>query len=455
MDNVNGCWLRYLRPALPWLLTVGGLVCHLGTTGCLAADSPTTTWAEGHPELLSLFGRPFSAAGMKHRKNRFQPWPSKEISTRLAASQPTLVLGPENQLIAHCWSSIARSTDGGTSWTSLGSPPRGLRTPAGSKVLNNSFDGCGITARGTLLAHLTVQYNDGGPYVGYSDPSYRADLYVTRSTDNGKTWDAPVQLNRGPRENAGGHRCRFAALPDGSVVLAMGAWFQSLSGPLPKSKQFGQAFLWRSTDDGKTWQRDSRSMCRYGAEPDILALPSGRLLATVRYQRHKLPGDPDSLAAPHLLRSDKAPFTKSRQTGKGLVARNTAILHSDDGGKTWSTPRLVTGFDEQTACLVQLPDKTILLVFGHKTDGSGQRFMVSHDEGHSWSRTIFQLGHNCQYASTVLLPGNRLVTVSHRIIKGVGIFHARQWSPPGREAARGSGFWVPRPAEPLGITRSR
>ena len=186
-------------------------------------------------------------------------------------------------------------------------------------------------------------------------------------------------------------------------------------------------------------------MCRFGAEPDLLALalPSGRLLAAVRYQRHKLPGDPDPLASPHLLRSDKAPFTKSKQLGKGLVARNTAILHFDDSGKTWSTSRLVTGFDEQTACLVRLPDNTVLLVFGHKTDGNGQRFMVSYDEGHSWSRTVFQLGWNCQYASTVLLPGNRLVSVSHRIIDGIGIFHARQWSLPSKQDTRSGGFWVP------------
>lgn len=187
----------------------------------------------------------------------------------------------------------------------------------------------------------------------------------------------------------------------------------------------------------------------------MLALPSGRLLATVRYQRHKLPNDPGSLASPHLLRTDTAPFTKSKQVGAGLIVRNTAILHSDDNGKTWSTPRLVTGFDEQTACLVRLPDNTILLVFGHKTDGSGQRFMVSYDEGRSWSRTVFQLGRNCQYASTVLLPGNHLVSVSHRIIDGVGIFHSRQWSPPDKKATSAGGFWTPRPAEPLGIARTR
>ncbi len=64
----------------------------------------------------------------------------------------------------------------------------------------------------------------------YSDPGYHADLYVARSTDNGATWETPIQLNRGPRENAGVHRCRFATLQDGSVVMAMGAWFQSEQG---------------------------------------------------------------------------------------------------------------------------------------------------------------------------------------------------------------------------------
>ena len=441
-------------------LTAIGLSCLRGTTPCRAAETPdakpvTTTWAAGHPELLELFGRPFAPAGIEHRKARFRAWPSKEQRFPFAASQPTLVRGPKNQLFAHCWSVIARSVDGGSNWKSLGSPPRGLPTPTGSKLLKNSFDGCGITPRGTLLAHLTVQYNDGRPYEGFSDPSYHTDLYVTRSTDNGATWETPIQLNRGPRENAGAHRCRFATLADGTVALAMGTWFQSESGPLPKAKQFSQAFLWRSSDDGKSWRRDDRPMCRYGAEPDLLALPSGRLLAAVRYQRHKLPGDPDLLASPHLLRSDKPPFTKSRQGGKGLVVRNTAILHSDDSGKTWSEPRLVTGFDEQTACLVRLPDNTILLVFGHKTDGSGQRFMASFDEGRSWSRTVYQLGQNCQYASTVLLTGNRLVSVSHRIIDGVGIFHARQWSAPKKTAFSDGGFWTPRPAEPLGVARSR
>ena len=124
-----------------------------------------------------------------------------------------------------------------------------------------------------------MQYNDGRPYEGFSDPSYHTDLYVTRSTDNGATWETPIQLNRGPRENAGAHRCRFATLADGTVALAMGTWFQSASGRLPKAKQVSQAFLWLSSDDGNSWRRDDSPMCRYGAEPDLLALPSGRILA--------------------------------------------------------------------------------------------------------------------------------------------------------------------------------
>ncbi|GIT31535.1 MAG: hypothetical protein Ct9H300mP1_35810 [Planctomycetaceae bacterium] len=115
-------------------LTAIGLSCLRGTTPCRAPETPdakpfSTTWAAGHPELLELFGRPFAPAGIEHRKARFRAWPSKEHRFPFAASQPTLVRGPKNQLFAHCWSVIARSVDGGSNWKSLGSPPADCRPP--------------------------------------------------------------------------------------------------------------------------------------------------------------------------------------------------------------------------------------------------------------------------------------------------------------------------------------
>ncbi|GIS60387.1 MAG: hypothetical protein CM1200mP2_26120 [Planctomycetaceae bacterium] len=88
---------------------------------------------------------------------------------------------------------------------------------------------------------------------------------------------------------------------------------------------------------------------------------------------------------------------------------------------------------EQTACLVRLPDNTILLVFGHKTDGSGQRFMASFDEGAVGAGPSTN-GSELPVRQHGPVDRQPLVSVSHRIIDGVGIFHARQWSAPKKTA---------------------
>ena len=208
-----------------------------------------------------------------------------------------------------------------------------------------------------------------------------------------------------------------------------------------------------SKDDGRTWHRGAQPVCRHGYEPDLLALPSGRLLLAIRYQRHKLPSDPAGLVSPHLMRTDKPPYTKSKRVGAGLVARFTAVLHSDDGGKSWTPPRIVTGFDEQTGCLVRLSEGTVVLPFGYKTDTRGQRFIVSYDDGETWSRTVFQLHADGQYAYSVALADDTLVTVIHDTKRKS--VHSLRWRAPSRRQASARGFWRPRIAEPLGQARKK
>ncbi|MEE3365344.1 MAG: hypothetical protein VX304_06830, partial [Planctomycetota bacterium] len=52
-------------PVLLAVLASIGVVSPPGIQQCRAAETPaaTTTWAEGHPEVLELFGRPFSPEG--------------------------------------------------------------------------------------------------------------------------------------------------------------------------------------------------------------------------------------------------------------------------------------------------------------------------------------------------------------------------------------------------------
>ncbi len=418
-------------------------------------DGGYTTWADSHPELFAIFGEPFTAAGRKHRKETFVPWPLDGFDiARVLSIQPVVVKGPGGELVANGAFQLVRSTDGGHTWTGIGvSPLEGIPVPQGMTNMSTRLNGCGVTNDGTLVVQISCQWNDGRKYEGLSDPSYHTDLYVRRSTDDGKTWSPPTRLNAGPHENAGGHQTRFFHLPGGRIGLSMGAWYQTETGePIALSEMYERTYIWSSADDGRTWARSDRPICSHGAEPDILVLASGRILASVRYQRHKLPGDPPDLASPHLLRSDKPPYTKSKGVGKGLAARLSGVLHSDDGGKTWSQPRLLAGFDEQTGCLIQLSDDTVLFVFGHKTDGLGQRFMLSYDQGETWSKTVYQLHWLGQYASSVVLDDDTIITIiwkgKHRYI------HALRWRAPSRQEVEKGGFWTPRIAEPLGVPAS-
>ena len=448
-------WTEAMKQTILTSILILPLLC-LSSLPLHSADF--VTWKTGHPELAVIFGEPFSKAGQRHRQKTFIPWTATKHKSHLPAIQPSVVRGKNNELFASCFSPkswemgmVAHSKDGGKTWATIGTPVDfRFRIPKGRKRLHVSGNGIGVTKKGTLLYHFSVQYNDGRkPAGGYADPSYRVDTYVARSTNRGKTWTS-VKINANERELVGGQRCRIAQLPDGRMIFVLAAWSAPREGKtIPMSERYARTYLYTSADDGKTWDRGAKPICNHGWEPDLLPLPSGRLLLAIRYQRHKLPGDPKGLVSPHRMRDDKPPYKKSKQIGSGLVARFTAILHSDDAGKTWTQPRLVTGFDEQTGTLIRLSDGTILLPFGYKTDTRGQRFIVSYDRGETWSRSVFQLHADGQYASSVVLKGDKIVTVIHGT-KGLSLQSLR-WQAPTKAIVKKKGFWRPRVAEPLGM----
>ena len=52
---------------------------------------------------------------------------------------------------------------------------------------------------------------------------------------------------------------------------------------------------------------------------------------------------------------------------------------ANSGGVTWGAPGLVTGNGQQSASFVQLSDGSLVLAFGHKDAGEGQKFILSYD----------------------------------------------------------------------------
>ena len=141
--------------------------------------------------------------------------------------------------------------------------------------------------------------------------------------------------------------------------------------------------------------------------------------------------------------------------------KQTGITRSIDGGRTWEQPGIVTGYLQQTGSLARLDDGTIILAFGHKDSTQdpttkqwvmyGQRCIVSHDNGRTFSRRIFELHSGSMYAATVALPkastdaldGQLLVTACANSTGVAGNLHVLRWFAPNRTEVAAGGYFQP------------
>ena len=85
--------------------------------------------------------------------------------------------------------------------------------------------------------------------------------------------------------------------------------------------------------------------------------------------------------------------------------------------------------------------RTLVLTFGHKDKGQGQRFLVSYDDGRSWSRTVYELHVGGLYANTVALNDDTLVTVYYRNSR----LEVLRWRAPDQRTVAKGGFFRPQP----------
>lgn len=219
--------------------------------------------------------------------------------------------------------------------------------------------------------------------------------------DGGRTWTRPIRV---PVSAPHG----YIVLRDGSLGYLGKGFREDLNGP------GGDLQYVVSRDGGFTWSvvgtvplPEGESRKDYH-EPHVIELQDGRLMGAIRY---------------HIKRERKAGDTH----GEGL---DTCLVFSEDGGRSWTEPkRMHVGGSPPH--LLRHSSGAIVMTYGWRSPGYGQRAVVSWDEGQSWSEELIirddgerdDLGYPC----SVELNDGSIYTVYYQPLPGK---HAAslQWS---------------------------
>ncbi len=257
-----------------------------------------------------------------------------------------------------------RSTDGGRTWEA---PVVIVDTPADDR---NPAVGVAPDGAIVLAYHAQGSYFDDGSWM---PELRRVEMRIARSRDGGRSWEDSVSLGfpAMKKHSAFGH---IVTLPGGTMLLPL---YGSDNDSANEADDC--AYILRSDDNGRTWDRPSLIAERYN-ETALLLASDGVLLAAMR----------------------------SADRG-GLVS----VCRSADGGYTWDEPSEVTREREHPADLTLLSNDWILMVYGVRHEPFGVQARVSKDAGRAWTRPMVvcdDLGNrDLGYPSTVRL-GERLVT---------------------------------------------
>ncbi len=321
------------------------------------------------------------------------------VAYRDGGEFPVLVATPDGTLVAVLRGAaghlglagridIVRSLDGGLNWTFpniVADSERDDRNP-----------GLGVTTKGTLVLSYACasSYDAEGKYFACKRDEVETywDMRITRSTDNGLTWDEPYELTYQPLRSCSPFG-KMVALPDGTTLMpCYGRPANEVPG-VAQAKMIDEdscAYLLHSHDDGKTWPTASL-ICANAGEPAVMRLSNGNLFAAVRREK---------------------------------MGKTVWGLYSKDGGFTWSEPVQIGGDMKHPGDLIELSNGDILLCYGNRiTPPARIEGFVSRDGGKTWLDCLLTMsghlrGYNADfprhvdlgYPSSVLVPGSKPTT---------------------------------------------
>jgi len=267
---------------------------------------------------------------------------------------------------------------------------------------------------------------------GQTDPAT-----VYHSTDEGRTWQKTTEI---PIEIPGGYQERWChwtmtkLRDDDTLFFCVDLRDENYGGEYLNVEEYkygGDRFLtvgkvetgYRSTDGGYTWQGPI-NICDWVAEGGMVRLPSGRLLASVRYQRPLLPDDSPALIA---------------LAGEPSFFKHLFLVESDDEGLTWQNLRPLTTVNGQCYGYPAVQSDGTVVVIHDTRYGPGPdaaRAMISRDEGKTWEDEVYYVffggggpQDETSYSRSVVLDDDTILTVGGTVTGGNSYLTAIRWKP--------------------------
>jgi len=243
---------------------------------------------------------------------------------------------------------------------------------------------------------------------------------IVRSRDNGRTWSKPSIVVDTPRDD---RDPSIVQLPDGTLLCN---YFSHRAGPGGKGYRFVHSALVRSTDGGRTWSKEQVLFDQWACSSPIRILSDGRLALPLYYvgpphskgyhyggvsfstDNGRTWSKPVPIGKDGPFRLDAEPDIVELPGGVLLAGlRPTmAFSWSYDKGRTWTKP-VAAGFPAH--CIYFLLTSKGILLMGHRLPGTSLHYSV--DYGKTWSKN-FQLDPaGGAYPSMVELPDGLIYCV--------------------------------------------
>ena len=297
---------------------------------------------------------------------------------------------------------LCRSRDGGKTWsyplvvnnTPMDDRDAGLVSLGGQRLAVTWF-----THHTYLLfdKQLEGQRNDDGSWknkeIGRVLDAWTAEMVARESgsfvrvSEDGDYWGEP---RRSPVSAPHG----FIVLKDGSWLYFGKRWIYHGEGMDIDNRGDAPICAARSTDEGRNWEI-------LGAVP----LPEG-LINNHCHEPHVVElSQPNELMGAVRVHN---PYT-------------VMLTRSHDGGRTWSTLESV-GCVGSPPHLLRHSSGAIVCVYGYRSEGFGQRCMVSFDEGKTWRTNLIirddGLDGDLGYPASVELDDGSIMTVYYQRLPG-------------------------------------